>query len=133
MISYPTRRGLAIPTCEVDLPPTHLNWENPNHLNNHHLEFSRRMFSHSMMLQTLRDLEFMQEMLPMDIHNMGKHNLHTIYGPPALPTPRQVMDRITDAWDTDERLHISNGRTYEYKPITHALYKQLKREYWQAK
>ena len=131
MIAYPTRNGLAIPTCEVDLPPTRLDWDNPNHLNNHHREFSARMFSHTLLLQTLRDLQFMQEVLPVDIHNMGKNNLHTIYGPPALPTPRQAMDRVSEAFETDELLHVWNKplRAYEFQPITMALYKSLKKEY----
>lgn len=135
MVSYPVRNGIAIPTCEVDLPETRLNWENPHHLNNHHLEFSKRMFSHTLLLQTLRDLEYMQEDLPMDIHNMGKNNLHTIYSPPKLPTPRQAMDRIGEAFEIGERLHVwkSQTKSYEYQPITHALYKSIKAEYWSLK
>lgn len=135
MRPYPTRNGLAVPTCEVELPTTRLNERNPNHFNNHHLEFSRRMFSHTMLMQTLRDLEFMQEMLPMDIHNMGKHNLHTIYGPPAMPTPRQAMDRIDDAYETGERLHIWNPsiKLYKFQPITHAMFRALKKDYYQQR
>lgn len=85
--------------------------------------------------QTLRDLEYMQEMLPMDIHNMGKHNLHTIYGPPKMPTPRQAMDRVAEAFDIGERLHVWNSREkrYEFQPISHALYKSIKKEYWSLK
>jgi len=135
MQPYPTRNGLAIPTCEVELPESHLNLQNPNNWNNHHREFSAKMFSHTMMLKTLRDLSGMQEMMPMDIHNFGKDTLHTRYSPPKLPTPRQAMDRIGEAWEEDEELHIWNNdlKLYELKPITLSLYKALKREYWKEK
>lgn len=135
MRPYPTRNGLAVPTCEVDLPESRLNLRNPKNFNNHHLEFSRRTFGKSALLMTLRDLEFMQEALPMDVHNMGRLNLHNIYSPPKLPTPRQAMDRIDQAYETDERLKIWNAelKQYEYHTLTSQAFKSLKREYYKTR
>lgn len=75
---YPTRDGLAIPTNEVELPVTKLNQNFWSNFNNHHREWPRKAFGANVIYQTLRDLESMQELLPKDIHNKGKHNLHSI-------------------------------------------------------
>lgn len=128
---YPTRHGIPIPTCEVALPESRLDLDNPRNFNNHHLAFTRRMFGHNIILRTFKDLEYMQELLPKDVHNTGKDTLHARYSPPELPTPRQAMDRIDQAFENGERLHVWDNtlRQYEFSWITHLMYKTIKDEY----
>ena len=64
------------------------------------------------MLQTLRDLDRMQFMLPVDTHVA----LHRKYDAPPLPTPKQAADEIIEAYEAGEKLKV-----YEpfvgYKPV----------------
>lgn len=135
MIQYPTRKGIAVPTYEVRLPVSRLDTSSIRNYNIHHLEFPRKAMGKNALTLTLMNLTTMQEPLPMDIHNMGKYNLHSIYGPPRFPTPKEVMDRLDDAYYGNEMLHTWNQSTlsYDVTTFTETLYKHLQREYERVK
>lgn len=131
MIEYPTRKGIAVPTREVWLPESRLNPNNPHNYNLHHREFTIRKMAKFTITRLLKDLEGTHELLLKDIHNMGRHTLHTIYGPPRFPTPAEAMDRLDEAYEMGEMLELRNYDTghYDLFPFTKADYDNAKREY----
>lgn len=127
MERYPTKNGIAIPTSEVRLPETRLDLSLPESTNNHHTAWTRRAMSRFLLTQTFRDLESMQEELPYDVHV----ELHRTYDPPEFPTPRQVMARVSMAYDTLEQMKIYDAtqRRYVFNPISSVHMKQMEMEY----
>jgi len=126
MEKYPTRNGISIPIHEIELPPTH--FERPElHSNNHHNMWGRKTMGRTAITQTLRDLDRLQFVMPVDVHN----SLHQLYAPPEKPTLRQAMDEIDEAYQLGETLKIYNLAThkYEYHPITPERLDLLKIEY----
>jgi len=116
---YPTRNGVAVNPLELDLP----EFEGTH--NNHHHEFTKRMFGGLILFQTFRDLERHQTLLPIKTHN----ELHRRYAPPEMPTVGQAMNTVMEAMDAGESLRIGSAGTFQLIPITYALIKQIKREY----
>lgn len=125
--SYPIRNGIAIPTCEIELPESRLDPENKYSFNNHHLNFTRREFGKLAILQTLRDLQVQQDRMPVDVHGW----LHKYYAPPELPTPEQAMTEVLRAYDAKESMQIYNAidKKYVLHPITDIHIKTLVAEY----
>ena len=111
-MEYPTRRGIAIPPQELCFPPSELDLGEKKNWNNHHNAWTRRAMAQNAMLQTLRDLDRMQFMLPVDTHVA----LHRKYDAPPLPSPKQTADVIIEAYEAGEKLKV-----YEpyvgYKPV----------------
>ena len=123
---YPTVRGIAVPTSELNLPESRLDLSKPESFNTHHLEFQRRNIGRFIITQTLRDLEGMQEIMPRDVHQA----LHERYGEPEFPTIQQAMARISLAYDTGEQMRVwTPGEGYIYHDFTHIHRKQIAQEY----
>ena len=116
---YPTRNGVAVNPQELDLPI----FEGVSNI--HHHEFTKRNFGGLILFQTFRDLERHQTLLPVLTHN----ELHRRYAPPEMPTVGQAMNTVMDAMDAGESLRIGSAGTFQLIPITHALIKQIEREY----
>ena len=124
-MEYPTRRGIAIPSSELGLPETRLDLDRPHTTNNHHMAWTRRKCGEFLITQTLRDLEGLQEQLPIDVHAY----LHKIYDPPKFPTVEEAMTRVMQAYDNDEMLQVKADKGYELRPITDDLIGLLSKEY----
>ena len=124
-MEYPTRRGISIPSSELDLPETRLDLRRQHTTNNHHMEWSRRSMGRFLITQTLRDLEGLQEVLPLDVHTL----LHKRYEPPRFPTVDEAMDRVIEAYDNAEQMKVKAGNKYVLQPITDIHYKQIIMEY----
>ena len=125
-MKYPTRNGISISSSELELPPSRLNLSNEKNFNNHHLEWTRKAMAKSAILQTLRDLEWMQERQPLDVHNW----IHQEYSPPKMPTPSQAMARIAMGYDIGEALNVrQTGSGYIKRPLTEELWDRLTLEY----
>ena len=124
-MEYPTRNGISIPSSELGLPATRLDLERPFTTNNHHRQWSARSMGRFLITKTLRDLEGLQEKLPIDVHTY----LHKIYEPPKFPTIDEAMERVMQAYDSGEQLQIKADIGYELRPITDDLVNKLNREY----
>jgi hypothetical protein len=128
--AYPTRNGMPVSTSELELPPSRLNTNDNENYSLHHLHFPARLMGSLLITQTLRDLEYEQELLPNDQHNLGRFALHTLYSPPEPPTLAQAMDRLDMAKETNERMRIRvKGRGYVLQNISHIHYLQIQQEY----
>ena len=114
-MEYPTRNGISIPTHELELPESKLDLRRPESFNTHHREWSRRSMGRFSITRTLRDLTRLQDILPKDVHQ----ELHRLYTPPELPTIRQAMAEVMDAYDNDEtvRVYLIEERRYVEYPI----------------
>ncbi len=117
---YPTHNGVAIPSCEIDLPRS-----SESEYNNHHLAWTAANFSRSAIFQTFRDLESNQEMLPIDTHTY----IHQTYDPPAMPTVRQALERIESAKDQGENLKFRSWGGYALQQITDEMMNICLEEY----
>lgn len=127
--AYPTRNGMPVPTSELDLSPTRLRVR-PENQSVHHLHYEARDYGRLLIAQTLRDLETEQEIMQNDQHNIGKFALHTLFSPPELPTPRQMMDRLEVAKVQGSQLNIRHkGLGYVKEPFTEERWQQIHREY----
>ena len=127
---YPTEFGMPVPFEALELPPSELDLSNPINLSNHHYNFTARYMGRLLITQTSRDLEFQQEMLPNDRHNLGKLALHYLYEPPEPPTILQAMDRLDIARQTGERMNVRvEGLGYVKHDISPVHWKQIEQEY----
>jgi hypothetical protein len=106
-LQYPTRNGIAINPREIELPETKLDF---NEKNLHHLEWLKRLMGKFAILTILRDLDSLQSGEYIDVHNW----LHTQFEPPELPTIRQAMDYIDDAYNHDEKLQTGSLKHPKY-------------------
>ena len=109
-MEYPTRNGIAIPPSELELPESHLDLRADYSWNNHHMEWERRKYGKHIIYQTLRNLDRLQVVMPVDVHNA----LHDTYTPPKMPTLKQASDEIMDAWEEMEGIKIYHGKDKGY-------------------
>ena len=108
---YPTgRNGMSLPVCELELPPSKLDLREDHSWNNHHMQWERRKYGQHLIYQTLRNLDRLQIVLPVDVHN----SLHDKYSPPEMPSLKQASDEIMEAWDELEGIKIYRGREKGY-------------------
>lgn len=124
---YPTRNGISVPVYEIDLPETKLNLELAGTENDHHGEWPRKTMGTLAILQTLRDLDRSQYMMPIDVHT----ELHRRFAPPELPTPTQALDEITEAYNNNETMKVYDlyQKKYIQLPITFIHMQTLHAEY----
>lgn len=122
---WPSRDGLPAPAHEVLLPESKLP-DRPWNKNNHHLLFPRcRYMAGGIIYATLRDLDSMQVDLPKDVHNQGKHTLHTWYQAPHIPSPGRAVDYLLEAFERGEELRYGCSRDPQYLPFTPELMGQI--------
>lgn len=127
---YPSRNGLPISAYELELRPSELDLDKNENYSLHHLHFPARLMGRLLITNTLRNLEYEQEELPNDQHNLGKFALHTLYLPPEPPTLRQAMDRLDLAKETNERMRIRvPGQGYVKQNISNIHWLQVAQEY----
>ena len=119
---YPTNReGFPVPVSELELPE---EWNGGR--DNHHLAYCRKTFSRLAIGQAFRDLEGFQEVIPRRKHEY----IHKLYQGIELPHPYEMLDRVEQAHDTDERLKIyQQGSGYEMFHLTDEHMKRLHDEY----
>jgi len=128
MTQYPSRYGLPVPVTEIELPSTRLRDVDHNK-NNHHLLFPRKRYElGGIIYATLRDLDSMQQLLPRDVHNVGKPNLHTIYSPPSIPKPITAIDYICEANARGEKLKVGSMGVFEYRELDDGLMQAILKE-----
>lgn len=130
-MEYPTRHGISIPTCELDLPETRLNPNRRQSFNEHHECWTKKRMGRFLITQTLRDLERHQEYMPVDVHNW----VHDKYSPPRFPKLEDAMRDVQEAYEQGENLKIFRGHCVGYvtEPITEERIQQLYREYERLK
>lgn len=131
MKAYPTRDGVPVPTEEVGLAPSRLNPRKESNWNNHHKYWERNLYQQDPILNALRNLERSQEPMLKDQHNIGKTALHSVYGPPHLPTPIQAMEQIDQAYHGNEKLKVWSrdlGR-YALYSMSPKYFDELKQHY----
>ena len=127
--SYPMRGNMFVHPSELDLPDSHLNTRNPYNSNNHHLAYEARTMARSVILQTVRDLDMNQQVLPKDVHEA----LHTIYRPPAVPSPVKMMAVVDDAYQDGRLLRYGSARHPDFTIISDELLKECTAEYERIK
>ena len=65
-----------------------------------------------------------------DQHNMGRTALHSLYGPPAMPTLAQAMEQIEEAYLLEERLKVQTDiGKYTLRRISPKYFERLKNHY----
>lgn len=126
-MEMPTRNGISIPICELELPESALNLERPENFTNHHHEWQRRAMGRFSITQTLRDLDRHQTPLPRDVHNA----LHNKYEPPRFPTLQQAMEEVDNAYHNGEmmKVYLFDEKRYVYHPISLVHMRTLQMEY----
>ena len=130
MRPYPTREGLPIPVEEIGLRKSQLNPNKEHNYNNHHIYWARSRYEKDPIYQCLRGLERSQVMMLKDQHNMGRTALHSLYGPPAMPTLAQAMDQIEEAYLLEERLKVQTDiGKYTLRRISPKYFERLKNHY----
>lgn len=117
---YPMIGAHFVPVDELGLLPSHKHKEN-----NHHYAFSARSMGRLLVTQTFRDLDRNQVITPIDTHS----ELHNTYGQPLLPSIREILDVIDEAYQEGESLRYGTAHSPIYRPITTELMTQLGQEY----
>lgn len=132
--AYPTRNGVPVHVDEIGLAPSRLDPSLESSYNNHHYYFESTFYRPDFIFNALRNLEFNQERMLRDQHNMGKLALHTLFGPPERPTYEYAMDRLDIAHQTGERFKIWDKvqKRYVYQDLTDIHWKQLLMRYKEA-
>lgn len=128
--AYPTSvDGMPVSFQELDLRPSQLDLRRPESFSLHHKQFTARRMARLLITQTVRDLEFEQELVPRDQHNQGRQALHSIYCPPEPASLIQYMDRLDVARQTGERMRIRANGMYIFQDISDIHWKQIEQEY----
>lgn len=125
MKEYPTENGIAVALHEIHLPPSRLNTQKRHNTNRHHRQWERRKYGKFLITQTLRDLEYLQNVMPIDQHAW----LHAEYAPPKFPTPQQAMARLAVAYFNDEKIIRRVSGKYKPYDFTDDLWERLNEEY----
>ena len=125
MNRYPTREGMPVPVREIELPPTQHERAEPSNIDNHHLLYTRKKFGQFILSQLTRDLDEYQHVMFRDQHEA----LHRRYEDMYLPTPRQMMDRVDQAYQNNELLRLGPAMHPVYAEITDEQYQIAKKEY----
>ena len=131
-MKYPTRDGLPLSIHELDLPESNLNLDKRKSWHNHHLHYFSGRYKSSFILNSLRNLEREQEMIPKDVHVLGKFALHNGYTDGVPLPPKQVaMERLEEGYETGERFKVWNikKKRYEYQEFDRGYWEALKRVY----
>jgi hypothetical protein len=124
---YPVdQRGFPIHPQELRL------WTSPEDksrpINNHHLNFTRRMFAVHAISQTFRDLDAWQVPMYVSEHNA----LHRSYEPlRRMPETRLMMEEIELQRLVGGLLKVAavEGTPYALRPISDELWTKLQKEY----
>jgi len=126
-MEYPTREGRPVPMSELELPESRLNLDRRHNVNNHHLFHAerRRHISEFIILQTMKDLDTLQDQIGVDVHNYT----HATYDPPALPTPQEALVIVYEAFEAGELLRTGSAYNPVYKQMTTALMEDIEEEY----
>ena len=128
MRPYPSRNGLPLSPIDVELPGSRLK-DKPSNKNNHHPLFPHKRYElGGIIYATPRDLEDMQCVLPKDVHNTGKDTLHSRYGPPEIPKPTTVIDRILEALASGESLQSGTAQNPILVPVSTELVDEILQE-----
>ena len=130
--AYPVdAMGLPVSYHELGLPDSRLNLDRRANYNFHHYAYSAKMYGRFVLTAAFRNLEDMQTLMPKDEHVW----LHQRYGPPPKPQPAVMLDRLDEAREVGEALHIFNRsiRDYEYLPITDEHWTQILKSYEELK
>lgn len=122
---YPTVHGVPVSPLDIWLPETHLNPNKDKNYNNHHDCWTARRFGRSILFQVFRDLQSHQNYLPLDVHEW----LHANYGPPAMPTPLEAMERIEQAYYECENLQIRKAGGYIIRLLDKSVFQQCDKNY----
>jgi len=125
MERYPTRHGVGISPFELGLPESHLDLSREQNWNNHHNGWEARAFGSLALLQTFRDLERHQFLMPVDQHD----TLHRLYSPPAMPTIEQAMNIVVEAQEAGERLRTGSARNPVFKSLTKDVLRRVSNDY----
>lgn len=128
MNKYPVNaNGIAVPTEELELPPSQLDLTNPYNFNTHHRQFYRRWYGRTALGQCLRDLDRLQGPLPKDVHQW----LHDNNDPPEFPTEYQMAAEIMSAEEELESVRIYNieQKRYELYPIPFSIIQEIRRDW----
>jgi len=125
MQRYPTRNGVGISPFELGLPESDLDLSREQNWNNHHNGWEARAFGSLALLQTFRDLERHQFLMPVDQHD----TLHRLYSPPAMPTIEQAMNIVVEAHDAGERLRTGSARNPVFKSLTKDVLRRVSNDY----
>lgn len=121
----PNRDGWPIHPRELSLPKTNLDPTNIYSYNNHHRFWPARHLGKFVIGQTLRDLEDSQVVMPKDVHKA----YHDRYEPAPLPDLHEVMQRLDDAYHTEELLRYGSAREPRYEVFGAELWELVKKEY----
>ena len=121
----PTRNGVAISPFELNLPESHLDLSREQSWNNHHNGWEARTFGSLALLQTFRDLERHQFLMPIDQHDI----LHRLYAPPVIPTMQEAMFVVSEAYDASERLRTGSARNPVYYTIGNDVMRRVTLDY----
>lgn len=132
MTPYPTSAaGLPISPYELGIVtevPEGMKVE----YTNHHGCYTAREFGRSIILQTLRDLEALQWIVPQASHN-GRGGLHEIYESPILPTPEQALDALVWAYDANMPLRTGSACRPIFTPFSQSRLARIMVEYERLK
>ena len=91
------------------------------------MSFTRRKFGSCVLLNTIRNLENLQYILPVDQHNY----IHSVYNPPQTPTPRQAIKYLEQVYNAGESLKQRQGGHYVVKDFTELVLSQCIANYMQ--
>lgn len=121
----PNINGFYVSPQELELPPTMLDPTKPESWNNHHFYHYARTFGQFVMTQTLRDLNSGQFQMPKDIHAI----YHDRYSPAPKPALVDMMDKLDEAFQTQEPLRYGSANNPTYSLITPPLMRIINQEY----
>lgn len=110
----PNINGFVVPMHELELPYTMLDTDKRESWNIHHHYFTARNLGRFTLTQLLRDLDSSQTPLPKDVHAI----YHDRYSPPSLPSLIDIMDRIDQAYQTQEPLRLGTISFPTYRIIS---------------
>jgi len=125
---YPTRKGIAIPACELHLPviePVNLIPEHEPEVSNHHDCWSAKKFGAQILFKTLRNLDICQSVIPNQTHDY----IHIAYEQPRLPRPFQAYAHIMSAAEDGSLLRTGTATKPEYETISDELIREITKNY----
>lgn len=126
---YPTRNGIAVPACELEIPESEIDMALIPETSNHHDYWSAKKFGRQILYSTLRDLEICQSVLPNYTHDY----VHSTYEPPELPRPYSAYQFVLEAFEYGVKLRTGSANKPEFKPITLDLFERVHENYKKLK
>lgn len=129
MEAYPVDdTGMPIRVEHLNLRRSNLR-QRPENQSVHHYNWSARRMGRLLISQTLRDLEGEQETMQNDQHNLGQFALHHLYDMPPMPTLEQMMDRLDDAFESNEHMRIRTNGGWVLQSLSDIHRIQINQEY----